>query len=213
MLRYLKEHRIAKRKTITIWNILALIVVVTGIPLTILQARAALQDWAQSGKRFPLGVWDVVDLKETNTLVYYESSDAIPTEYITLTFMDLDGNSLTAATAKDRNDFSYNDKQGAALFELSLPRPGSYRFICNDAMANSIADNPKQDEIVFAKSPNSKAQAQSKSTLTYIIGGGSTLLLAAILYIVHGICLQRADRPSKTSTPASFAANIGVPDE
>lgn len=192
---------------------LALVVVLTGIPLTILQGRTALQSWAQSGKRFPLGVWDVVDLKETDTLVYYESPDSIPTEYVMLTIMDLDGKSFRVATARDRNDFSYNDKQGAALFELSLPRPGSYRFICNDAMASSIADNPKQDVIVFAKSPNSRAQAQSKSTMIYIIGGGSTLLLAAILYIIHGIMLQRKEGTSKTAAPATFTANIGVPDE
>ena len=80
-------------------------------------------------------------------------------------------------------------------------------------MANSIGDNPVQDKVVFAKSPNSKAQAQNKSTLTYIIGGASTLGLAAILYIFHGIRLQRKEGTSKAPTPATFAANIGVPEE
>lgn len=190
-----------------------MLVVIIGIPLTILQGRAAMQNWAQSGKRFPLGVWGVVDLKEKDTLVYYESSDAIPTEYVTLNVMNLDGSPISYSTPQDRNDFSHKDKQGAALFELSLPQPGSYQFICSDTMASSIADNPKQDEVVFAKSPNSKAQALKKSTFIYIIGGGSTLLLAAILYIIHGIRLQRRPSASLSPGPATFAANIGVPEE
>ena len=49
--------------------------------------------------------------------------------------------------------------------------------------------------------------------MTYIIGGGSTLGLAAILYIIHGIWLQRRQSTSIALTPATFAANIGVPDE
>jgi len=213
MLFHRKEQRIAQLKNITIFNILALIVVIVGIPLTILQGRAELQNWAQSGKRFPLGVWGIVDLKETDTLVYYESPDAVPTEYVMLTINDINNSEIYVSTPTDRNDFSYKDKQGAALFKLSLSQQGSYRFICNDAMANSIADNPEQDEVVFAKSPNSKAQALNKSTWTYIIGGGSTLGLAAILYIIHGIRLQRKEGTSKTRAPATFAANIGVPEE
>ena len=209
----MKEQRIAQLKNITIFNILALIVVITGIPLTILQARAALQNWAQSGERFPLGVWGIVDLKETDTLVYYESPDAVPTEYVKLIINDINNTLVHVSTPNERNDFSFKDKQGAALFELTLLQPGSYRFICHDAMANSIEDNPEQDKVVFAKSPNSKAQAQNKSTLTYIIGGASTLGLAAILYIFHGIRLQRKEGTSKAPTPATFAANIGVPEE
>lgn len=152
-----------------------------------MQGRAVLKDWAQSGKRFPLGVWGIVDLNETDLLVYYETSDAIPAEYITLTVMDLNDNLISVSTPSNRNDFSYKDKQGAALFVLSLSQSGSYRFVCNDAMADSISDNPQQDEIVFAKSPNSKAQAVNKSNLTFVIGGASTLILAAFLYIIHGL--------------------------
>ena len=210
---HIKEQRIAQIKNITIWNILAILVVIAGIPMTIIQGRAVLKNWAQSGKGFPIGVWGIVDLKEMDILVYYESDDAIPSEYVTLIVMDLNDNLISVSTPSDRNDFSYKDKQGAALFVLSLPQSGSYRFVCNDAMASSISDNPQQDEIVFAKSPNSKAQAINKSNLTFVIGGASTLGLAAILYFIHRIWLHRKERPAKTPTPATFAANIGIPEE
>lgn len=210
---YIKEQHIGQLKNITIYNTLALLVVLTGIPLTIVQGRAVLQNWTQSGKRFPFGVWDVVDLKETDTLVYYESSDDIPTEYVNLVVKDAGGSFIKISTPTERNDFSYKDKQGLALFELYLPQPGSYSFIFNDALANNSVDNPQQNEVVFAKSPNSKAQATNKSILTYIIGGASTLGLAAILYIIHVLWLKRKQVTPTAPPLARFTANIGVPEE
>ncbi len=187
---------------------LALIVVVAGTALTLYYAQRPIERWARSGQRFALGISWEIDLEAGKSLVYYESPEEIPVNFITLTVIDADDRVMGVVLIGGTNDYVVDGMNGAALFEMEIDAPGSYLVICNDAAADSISSAPEADRIVLGKSPNTKAEALGRRRTIHLIGAGITLGLAIILYILHGL----AQRPPKQPPPRRFVAQLGEPE-
>lgn len=204
-----KERLIARGRSITIYSLLALVVVIAGAALTLYSAHLSIQRWATSGKKFPLGEWWQVDLKAGKSLVYYESPLEIPVNFITLNVLDANSRAMGVFLTGGTNDFLVDGTNGAAVFEIEIDAPGSFQIICNDAAASSIHSVPEADRIVFEKSPNSKVEALGRRRTIQMVGAGITLGLALLLYIIHGIAVGRSNRPPPRRR---FVAEIGVPE-
>lgn len=181
---------------------------IAGSALTLYYAHLSIERWAKSGQRFPLGEWLQVELEAGKSLVYYESPVAVPVNFVTLSVLDANKRAMGAYLVGGTNDYVVSGTNGAAVFEIEIDAPGSFRVICNDAAATSISSAPEADRIVFGKSPNTKAEALGRRRTIHLVGTAITLGLALVLYIIHGIALRRSDHPP----PRRFVAELGVPE-
>lgn len=206
--RHQKERLIAHGRSITIYSLLALVVVIAGAALTLYSAHLSIERWAKSGKKFPLGEWWQVDFNAGKSLVYYESPREVPVNFITLNVLDANRQAMGVFLTGGTNDFVVDGTNGAAVFEMEIDAAGSFRIICNDAAAASIHNAPEADRIVFEKSPNTKTEAVGRRRTIHLVGTAITLGLALVLYIIHGIALRRSNHPP----PRRFVAVLGVPE-
>ncbi|UCD76644.1 MAG: hypothetical protein JSV91_06905 [Phycisphaerales bacterium] len=199
-------------RSITIWNLLALVVVVAGALATLGLGEMWMHRWAGTGLRMRLDDWCTLDLQAGKSLVYYESSQTVPDGGVVLTaniprevFVPLSQAEGRPSEEEDvqRNrfpafplaeDISYRlmlgGQSGRALWELNLPEAGSYEL--RAVNTNYLSDEavPAGDCIVFHKQPDTLAGAMDIRRGIHICGAAVTILLAVILYIKHGRVLK-----------------------
>ncbi len=181
-------------RSMTVFSVLALLVLIGGGATTLLGGRAMLKEWAQSGEALAIGETWEIELPEGPVLAYYQSPDVIPTNYITLRVLDRDGNHVPALEPDDPNAFAIGDVQGRALFAIQNSLAGVYSLTCTDVLATSDSELPPDDRLVVAKAPNSLAEAMSRTRMVYAVGAAGTLILVIVLYILHAITLARMSR-------------------
>ncbi len=182
--------RISGGSSITKWNLLALVAVVTGSAATWWGGQAWLHRWAGSGLKVPVSAWAEVDLAAGEQLIYYESAVSVPTHNILLTIRHSNGEHLITYPPLDDNNFEMNGWHGRALFVANLMEAGRYSVHAFNANVASDDDVPAGDRIVFAKQPNTKVEAIRVRRLIHLIGAVVTVGLAIILYLIHGLALH-----------------------
>ncbi|MDY7108026.1 MAG: hypothetical protein SYC29_05260 [Planctomycetota bacterium] len=205
----------ARQSSITRWSVLALIVVLLGGAVTLLLGQLWLEQWARTGQRAAIGRDQTVDLPAGEMLVYYESNIAVPeVGSAKLAVRDPYGRRVRPTIPAEDNTFQMmlSDRCGRALWELNVVEPGEHTVRCFNVNFASDTDVPPGDRLVFGKQPGTVAQALVVRKTILIIGAGITLLLAAFLYIIHGVALQkrRAAEPDR-SFPAPGAPAAPAP--
>ena len=199
----------ARQSSITKWSVLALVVIVIGGATTLLLGQLWLEHWARTGQRAAIGLDQTVDLPAGEVLVYYESAFAVP-EIGTASLSAFDPYRRRVRPIIPAEDHTFqmmfSDRCGRALWELDVLEPGTHTVRCFNVNFASDTDVPSGDCIVFGKQPGTVAQALIVRKTILIIGAGITLLLAAILYIIHGAALRRRSaRAADPSFPAPGA--------
>lgn len=192
----------AGQRPITKWSVLALIVIVIGGATTLLLGQLWLEQWARTGQRAAIGLDQTVDLPAGEVLVYYESAFAVPSVgSAKLSALDPYGRRVQPIIPAEDHTFQmmFSNRCGRALWELDVLEPGEYIVHCSNLNFASETGAPTGDCIVFGKQPGTVAQALSVRKTILIIGAGITLLLAAILYIIHGAALRR--RSARAADP------------
>jgi hypothetical protein len=181
-------------KTITRWNILALLVLVVGGCATYFGGQLWVHYWARSGTRVPLGVTCEVDLPGGDMLVYYETAGRIPDENVLLYVENADGKRVTVwPNANEDNDYrlALSGWTGRSLWQLNGVVAGTHRV---EAFASRhLSDKPTSDaeRVVFGKQPNTIAEVDRLRKRFQIICGGTALSMAIGLYVLHGVSLHR----------------------
>jgi hypothetical protein len=184
-----------KRRLITKWNVLALVVLVVGTILTVGLSQLWIMHWSQSGVGFPIGVPGTIDVEGAPgaVLVYYESPHSVPAGHCSLYVRNPYEERLHTRIPMDDHSYrvSLTGWTGRALWELDLDEPGTYEFLCTNANFKSDDDVPAEDRIVFFKEPQSLAVVRGRQKLLKIVGGTITVAIAIGLYIMHGLALRR----------------------
>ena len=184
----------ARQSSITKWSVLALVVIVIGGATTLLLGQLWLEQWARTGQRAAIGLDQTIDLPAGRILVYYESTIAVPEiGTASLSVFDPYGRRVRPAIPAEDHTFQmmFSDRCGRALWELDVVEPGAHIVRCFNVNFASDTDVPTGDCIVFGKQPGTVAQTLVVRKTILIIGAGITLLLAAILYIIHGAALRK----------------------
>jgi hypothetical protein len=184
----------AGQTPITRWSVLALLVVVIGGAATLLMGQLWLERWAGTGQRAEVGLEQTVDLPAGETLVYYESAHAVPAHgTATLSVLDPYGRRVRPIVPAKNHDFRmrFSDWSGRALWKLEILEPGAHTVRCFNVNFVSDDDIPAGDRIVFGKEPGTLGEAMAVRKVILIVGAVATLVLAAVLYIMHGVALQR----------------------
>jgi hypothetical protein len=199
----------AGQRPITRWSVLALIVVVLGGAMTLLLGQLWLEQWARTGQRAAIGLDQTVDLPAGRILVYYESDIAVPEiGTAALSVFDPYGRRVRPAVPAEDHTFQMmlSDRCGRALWDLDILEPGEHIVHCSNLNFASETGAPAGDRIVFGKQPGTVAQALVVRKTILIIGAGITLVLAAILYIIHGAALRKRNAAAQErSFPAPEA--------
>lgn len=196
----------SKRKPITVWSVLALIVLVGLGGLTVLASWYSVRLWVQGGEKFviePSGrVRDQVYLSAGQHVVFYESFEALPTDY-----MMYIGPAEAPETAipknvifnddpfVQQNKFEHGGVQGKPVCTIEAPTEGWYEF----TFYNSNTELDPNDRIVFGKSPATLEAALQRRTLISIGGLSVTGVLFIGLYLLHGLTLARRNAASATT--------------
>lgn len=185
--------RIAQRRPITKWNVLALVSGLAGAAVTLTLAQLWLNAWMHSGKAFPIGQHAVIDLPEGRSLVYYESPVSVPVGDVTLRLLDSDGERVPMA--KPDKDISYSlmltGWSGRALWRLTVPQAGRYSFTCSNHNFAYDEEIPADDRVVFLRRPDSLAEVQLVQIFIEVTGATITIMLVMFFYIMHGLALRR----------------------
>ena len=191
----------ARRRHITKWNLLALVVVIAGGAATLGLAQLWIVNWSRTGERFTLNARHTVTLPAGQSLVYYESPHSVPMGRATLQVYDPAGNRSRAPIVTDDVSFRVHltGLSGRALWQLSIPEPGEYVFIATNENILSDADLPPEDRIVLFKSPNTVHEARLVQKGIMITGGSITLVLTIICYLFH---LGAVSRRGPEAAPA-----------
>jgi len=174
-------------RNVTLWSVLTLVTVVAGGGATLLIDRAQLQRWGESGVAVPLGQPYAVQLPAGDMLVYYESSEQVPTNDVLLAMRDADGHVMRAGLPAEDNSYrlSRDGWSGRALWEYRNLPAGEYTVVVNNPHYASDDEIPERDRVVFAKEPNALADVLALRRRTHVIGLAVTLALAAAFYGAH----------------------------
>ncbi len=202
---------IARRRLITKWNVLALLVVVAGTAATLLGSRLYLQAWVDGGTKFAISAvrddYNEVDLPAGDILVYYESNESVPTGRVILFMRAPGGDPVEVGWPADDNSFEIGGRQGRAIFSLHITEPGRHIFRCSNANYLSDNDVPAGDRIAFLKDPPTLAPVLRSRRMILLVGASITLGLAVLLYVCHVVALYREDRVVARTRPA-FGAQM-----
>lgn len=189
-------------RSVTRWNLLALLVVVLGAALTLVIDRLWLERWASGGTRVPIATRTPVTLPPGRTLVYYQSRVAVPT-YASSRLHVIHGNrhGISIERATEQNDFHLNwsGRSGRALWVIDAPAAAQCEMLCFNAGYRADDEVPPDDCIVFAKSPNTLNEAVRAQQIIRFGGGGLTMVLAFGLYVLHFVQMRRPGNPAATS--------------
>lgn len=185
--------------SITIWSVLALLVILIGGLATLGAGQLYLQHWVDSGIHVPVGGRYQVHLPYGSTLVYYESKHAVPRRTPLLKVLDSYNAYVGVEPLPDeQNNYRtlLTDWSGRAIHKVSLDEEGTFTVSCSPADYLDLDDIPPDDRVSFYKSPNTLAEAQAMYKSVLIVGATVTVLVAVGLYVLHFAKLRaRATRP------------------
>lgn len=198
-----KATDISKPKTITKWNVLALMTVLIGLLLTLSLDQLWLAHWVSSGQAFPIGERLKVNLPAGQSLVYYQSPHSVPSDNVTLFLYDLDGNRNRIPIrfpSTNNPDISFRTRftgiSGRALWQLNLEQAGEYRFIAANGNVLSDSEIPIEDQVVFLKVPDTLNESQRVQKIIRIVGASSTFVMMAFFYVLHFLALSKQRQPA-----------------
>ncbi len=188
----------AERKPITIWSILALVVLMGLGGFTVFASWYSVRMWVDSGEKFiiePTGrVRDQVFLTTGEHIVFYESVEALPTDY--MMYIAAAESPETPTQKKvlfnddpfvQNNKFEHGGVQGKPVCRITAPSDGWYEFTFH----NSNMDMDPNDRIVFGKSPQTLESAIQRRTFISIGGLSVTGVLFIGLYLMHAVTLSK----------------------
>ena len=193
---------IARRDNITKWNVLALVIVISGGVITLGLAQLWVVHWSRTGVRLPLNARHTISLPAGESLVYYESPHSVPSGRATLQLYDPAGERSRVPIVTEDLSFRvhFTGLSGRALWALDIPEPGDYVVIATNENVLSDNDLPPEDHVVFLKSPNSLHETRAVQKGIMITGGSITLVLTIICYLLH---LSVVSRRALTGAPPS----------
>jgi hypothetical protein len=178
----------SRKGKVTIWSILALLVLLVGGGGTWLLSWQAVAEWARSGQRFAVGEpGGTVRLTPGTCYVYYESPIGVPSDFTQLYLTAEDGTRLRPHAPTATSSFYHGGVHGGALWTVEVPRDGVYSFICHNENENRTPD----DRVVFGKAPQTRDECLSRDHRIKVAGLSVTGTLFVLLYVFHGVTLSR----------------------
>ena len=191
-----------EKPPVTIWNLLALVVIVLGVAAALGGGEAWLHYWAGSGQKVRIGDEAQVYLEGGEQLVYYESSQAVPTFNVVLELTGTDGRKLRAIPVIEEISYSLKRGQqhGKALWRVSIPQTAWYTARARNYQVDSDTELPEEDRIVFGKKPETVEGMMSVRRVVQIGFGALGLVLAAALYAVHFMVLKQRRQPQQRAS-------------
>ncbi|MCL4211477.1 MAG: hypothetical protein HRU76_08550 [Phycisphaeraceae bacterium] len=206
----------AARRPITIFSVLALLVLMVGGAGVLIFSNLRLDGWMRAGVKVPLGQPYTVDLAAGDHVVFYESPlDTLPPDgrHVHLFVLDANGERVRAhhrSVGQDdpenygpRTLFPTTRVYGRPLWDVRIPADGTYTVrVENDFEEQDAA----ADRVVFDKPAPQSFRAFSESnrrlTLTLVLAIGAVVV---VLYIMHGVTLSRRAQV-KAGAPALVPA-------
>lgn len=201
----------AGRRPITIFSVLALLVIVVGGSGVLIFSNLRLDGWMRAGSKVPLGQQYTVELAAGDHVVFYESPlDTLPPDgrHVHLFVMDANGDRVrTIHRIIDQNDpenygprrlFPTTRHYGRPLWDLNIPVAGTFTV----RVENDFEEQDAGDRVVFNK-PHPQSfrefnESNRRLTLTLVVALGA---IVVGLYIAHGMTLsRRAQGPMNTPT-------------
>ena len=187
------------KQPITIYSILALVLIVVGGGGVLLYSFIALDNWMASGEKFKVGVNGQIEFAEPGEeVVFYESPKVLPGDpyMITLLMSDPNGDRVVSERypfddAEDyapRTILARTNVLGRPLWKVNIPTAGTYTFRVDN---NHEDQDPDLDRIVFGKNPQSFKAMQGRTTMLKLGLLGLVGIGAVGLYIMHGITLRK----------------------
>jgi len=157
-----------------------------------------LDNWMQTGLRFPVGQQASVRLPRGQTLVYYESPLRAPVGDVTLTLLDEDGERVRTPAAPGDVSYSllYTGWTGRALWLLDLPATATYTFKVNNYNFADDREIPSEDRVVFLREPNAFEEVRVVHVFVLVTGATITMTLVIVLYVLHHRALSRRAAPA-----------------
>ena len=195
-----RNRLIAATRSITIWNVLALLVMLLGGGLTFLLAYNYKTQWAQTGQRLEFGSEYQIELapEQSPVIFFYEtaSSEASSGDVV-LTVYDPFGERITRLAAGSEDEsFVIAGWHGYPTRELAVDEAGVYRIKCSNVAYSSDKEVPEDDRVVLLKQPPRTTQMLANHRIMLVVGASITMALAIAFYVVHGLTLNRRQDPA-----------------
>jgi hypothetical protein len=188
-----RQFTMSSPRSITKWNILALLVMISGVITTLGLDQIVVRAWAGSGQAFPIGQKSTIALPAGDSMVWYEGLDRVPVSDVSLFMYDPDGDRVKPEILSADIDWALllGRKCGRALWRLHLPRAGVYEFSAFNHNFASDREIPPDDRIVFLKTPDSLAEITLLRRIIQITGANVTVTSAVVLYLLHFLALRK----------------------
>lgn len=198
-----------QRRPITIFSVLALLVLLSGVA-TVLYFRFFTMDaWINSGDRVPIGSQrtntpdGTVELVQGEHIVFYESPVGVPQYAGMITFILTapDGSPVPvglfrgdeeAESYGPRPILSFTNMSGRPLWRIEAPVTGVYQVYAK--AEDDFLKDAGDDRVVFNKVPPQFSQLNQRTRTMMIVLLSLTGGVFVVLYILHGIALSRRAR-------------------
>lgn len=209
--------RTSRKRPITIFSILALIVLVVGGGLTVLVSFARIDNWMKSGERFAVGVESAIEFIEPGEqVIFFETRlPELPAHSGAINFHLIDGprNDLRFEWIEPDAQESYAPRRvlpttkvsGRPLWRVTVTEPGLYTFRVDNY---HLEQDPENDRIVFGKNPQSFREVTKSANQIKFGGLAFTGVLFVTLYVLHAVVLSRRAKAGKSSTPAPVLQRV-----
>ncbi len=184
-----------RRGSITIWNVVALLVIILGGLATLAAGQLYLHAWADSGIHVPVGGRYKVELPYGTSLVYYESSQEVPQRIPLLKVLDAYGAYAKVQPIRDLESNNFRMMltgwSGRATHTIEIDEEGTFTVSCSPADYFSNEDVPADDRVALFKEPNALEEAHATYKLILIVGATITAVLAFACYGMHFTAIRR----------------------
>ena len=197
------------RRPITIFSVLALVVLLTGVATVLYFRFFTIDSWINSGDRVPVGSQrtagpeGTVELAQGQHVIYYESPVGVP-QYagmITFNLTAPDGSPLLIGLFHDdagvesygpRPVLSFTNMSGKPFWRVEAPATGVYQVFAK--VEDDFLEDAGDDRIVFNKMPQLFSELNDRTRTMMIVLLSVTGGVFVILYILHAIALARRSR-------------------
>jgi len=205
-----------KKRPITIYSILALVVLVAGGGATLAFSFLSIDNWIDEGDPYPIGRLNTMELPEGRVVFFFESPEIVPgnPDGVQIYIRRPDGEPLSSERIEDvpiSEAESYGPRPflprrrvfGRPLWAVDVPASGVYEV----RVTNNLEEqNMREDRIVVGKTPQSFAAMKKRNDQLKIAGLSITGAVFVLLYIMHGVSLSRREaREAVATAPASSA--------
>jgi len=208
------------RRPITIFSVLALIVLLCGVATVLYFRFFTMDSWINSGDRVPIGSQrtstpeGTVELAQGVHIVFYESPVGVP-QYAGMISFNVnapDGTPLMIGLFRGDEDaesygprpiLSFTNMSGRPLWRIEAPVAGVYQVFAK--AEDDFLKDAGDDRIVFNKVPQLFTELNQRTRTMMIVLLSLTGGVFVILYILHGIALsRRANLEAGGSRPAAM---------